>query len=75
MASTSLEGRELLGVYESDRAIVRIYTGPMTDTPEKLRSILEQASQRYADAIRRRSPEYFEAISMAAIGPEEVKVG
>lgn len=61
-----LSGRELLGVYESDTAIVRIYTGPMTDTPEKRRALLEKAAQRYAGAIRRSNPELFEQISWAA---------
>lgn len=60
---TNPKKRELLGVYESDKAIVRIYTGPMTDTPEKRRALLEKAAQKYALAIRRNNPEYFEKIS------------
>lgn len=63
---TAQEGRALLGVYESDRAIVRIYTGPMTDTPEKRRALLEEAAQKYVRAIRRRNPGLFEQISRAA---------
>lgn len=56
-------GRQLLGVYESEKAIVRIYTGELTDTPEKRRALLENAAQRYATAIRKTNPEYFEKIS------------
>lgn len=63
---TGQKRRELLGVYESDKAIVRIYTGPMTDTPEKRRALLEEAAQKYARAIRMRNPGLFEEISREA---------
>lgn len=66
MNAVNAEGRQLLGVYESEKAIVRIYTGELTDTPEKRRALLEKAAQRYASAIRKRNPEYFEKISWAA---------
>lgn len=61
-----IEGRQLLGVYESEKAVVRIYTGPMTDTPEKRRAVLEKAAQKYAAALRRSNPEYFEKITRPA---------
>lgn len=43
----------LLGVYESEKAIVRIYTGPAADTPEKRRALLEAAAINFAKAIRK----------------------
>lgn len=60
------EEKHLLGVYESEKAIVRIYTGPNTDTPEKRKALLEPAAIKYAAALRKSNPEYFEKISKEA---------
>lgn len=38
--------RVLLGVYETEKAIVRIYTGSMTATEEQRRELLTRASER-----------------------------
>lgn len=53
---------ELLGVYESDTAIVRIYTGPRSRTEEQRRALLEEAMLSYARALRRSSPDVFARI-------------
>ena len=55
--------RKLLGVYESEKAIVRIYTGPMSDTPEKRKALFEAAAIEFAKAIRRSNPELFNKIA------------
>lgn len=55
--------KELLGETESHGIVVRVYTGQMTDTPEKRRALLEKAVKRYAAAIRRTNPELWEQIS------------
>ena len=55
--------RKLLGVYESEKAIVRIYTGPMTDTPEKQRTLLGPAVINFAEAIYKRNHEHFKRIA------------
>lgn len=62
MGKINMEGRQLLGVYESENAIVRIYTGPMSDTPEKRRTLIEPAAISYAKSIRKNNPEIWEKI-------------
>lgn len=62
MVKINMEGRQLLGVYESEKAIVRIYTGPMSDTPEKRRALIEPAAISYAKSIRKNNPEIWEKI-------------
>lgn len=45
--------RKLLGVFETEKAIVRIYAGPMTDTQEKLRKLIEPAARKFYADIRK----------------------
>lgn len=57
-----MEERKLLGVYESEKGIGRVYAGQMSDTPEKLRQLLEPAVQSFAKSIRKTNPEIIERI-------------
>lgn len=62
MEKFSREGRKLLGTYECEYGIGKLYTGPMSDTPEKLRALLEPAVQSFSRSIRRTNPEIMERI-------------
>lgn len=55
--------RQLLGTYECEKGIGRLYTGPMSDTPEKLRQLLEPAVLSFAKSIRKTNPEIIEKIA------------
>lgn len=54
---------KLLGVYESEKAIVRIYTGAMTETEEQRRELFSRAMLNYAKAIRKSNPELYRKIT------------
>ena len=45
--------RKPTAVFQSEKAIVRIYTGPMTDTQEKLRKLIEPAARKFYADIRK----------------------
>lgn len=55
--------RKLLGTYECEKGIGRLYTGSMSDTPEKLRQLLEPAVLSFAKSIRKTNPEIIEEIA------------
>ena len=61
----------LLGVYESEQAIVRIYTGPASDTPEKRKALLEAAAINFAKAIRKNHPEIYKKLGRSAVQDDE----
>ncbi len=58
-----MEKRQLLGVHESENATVRIYTGTQSDTPEKLKKLMESAMGSFAKSIRRSNPEVWKQIT------------
>ena len=48
--------RKLLGSIDNEKASVKVYTGPMTDTEEKRRELLGNAMISFAKAIQRSDP-------------------
>ena len=60
--------RKLLGTYECEKGIGRLYTGPMSDTPEKLRQLLEPAVMAFAKSVRKTNPEIIEEIAKKNAG-------
>lgn len=62
MEKFSMEGRKLLGTYECEYGTGKLYTGPMSDTPEKLRQLLEPAVLSLSRSIRKTNPEIMERI-------------
>ena len=53
------EERKLLGICESEKAIVRLYTGPMSDTPEKRKALMEDAAKTFLSLLRKTQPEIY----------------
>lgn len=53
---------QLLGVYECEKGTGELYTGPMSDTPEKRRALFEPAMISFAKSIRATNPEIIERI-------------
>lgn len=51
--------RKPSAVFESETAIVRIYTGPLSDTEEKLRKLIEPVARKFYKDIVRSNPNYF----------------
>lgn len=56
---------KLLGTYDSEAATVRVYVGPLSDTPEKRRELIVPAALSFAKAVRRENPELFRQITQA----------
>lgn len=54
---------KLLATYDCEAATVRVYAGPMSDTPEKLRDLIVPAALSFAKAIRKENPELFRQIT------------
>lgn len=54
---------KLLATYDCEAATVRVYAGPMSDTPEKLRDLIVPAALSYAKAVRRENPDLFRRIT------------
>ena len=53
---------KLLATYDCEAATVRVYAGPMSDTPEKLRDLIVPAALSFAKSIRKTNPEIIERI-------------
>ena len=51
--------RKLLGSIDNEKASVKVYTGPLTDTEEKRRELLGNAMISFAKAILKSDPHYF----------------
>lgn len=58
-----MEKRQLLGVYDGENGICRVYAGERSDTPEKLHKLMEAAAIPYAKTIRRKYPEIWNEIA------------
>ena len=52
----------LLGVLETEKYIVRIFTGPATDTPEKRQALFEAAAINFLKAIRKNYPDIYKTL-------------